>query len=246
MLTIYLCDDNLEVLNRYTRLLEKIAKKNNVDVIISSFSSGERLLFHLSNSPNQADIIYLDILMGYINGMDTGKKLRALGCRSEIIYLTTSEDYVFDAYDISPVNYLVKAKTSTARFEEVFLRAVTLAQKKETDMFACESGRVQKLIPFNEVSFFEIRKRIVTVHYNGNETISFYSTLAQLEAQLLHKNFVRVHRSYIVNLSYIANFAQNSLGLKTGVEIPIGVTYMKQIRQAFREYINCASIHGYQ
>lgn len=246
MLTIYLCDDNLEILNRYTKLLEKIAKKNNVDVMISTFSSGERLLFHLSGSPNQADIIYLDILMGYLNGMDTGRKLRALGCKSEIIYLTTSEDYVFDAYDVSPVNYLVKAKTSTAKFEEVFLRAVTLAQKKETDMFVCESGRVQKLIPVNEVSFFEIRKRIVTVHYNRNETISFYSALAQLEEQLLHKNFVRVHRSYIVNLTYIANFAQNSLGLKTGVEIPIGVTYMKQVRQAFQEYINCASIHDYQ
>lgn len=245
MLTIYLCDDNQEAVNQYARLLKKIAKKNNVDVIISSFDSGEGLLFHLFDSPNQADIIYLDILMGKLNGMDTGKKLRELGCKSEIIYLTTSEDYVFDAYDISPVNYLVKDKTSTARFEEVFLRAVILARKKEIDMFVCESGNVQKVIPIKEISFFEIWKRVVTVHYNGNETVSFYSTMEQLEGRLLHKGFVRIHRSYIVNLRYIANFGQNSLGLKTGVEIPIGVTYMKQVRQAFREYINRASIHDY-
>lgn len=112
-------------------------------------------------------------------------------------------------------------------------------------MFVCESGNVQKVIPIKEISFFEIWKRVVTVHYNGNETVSFYSTMEQLEGQLIHKGFVRIHRSYIVNLPYIANFGQNSLGLKTGVEIPIGVTYMKQVRQAFREYINRASIHDY-
>lgn len=246
MLTIYLCDDNQEILNQYARLLEKIANKNNVEITIFSFNSGEELLFHLSDSPDMADIIYLDILMDKLNGMDTGRKLRELGCKSEIIYLTISEDYVFDAYDILPVNYLVKTKTSTARFEEVFLRAVALAQKKETDIFVCESGNVQKVIPVKEISYFEIWKRVVTVHYNGNETVSFYSTMEQLENQLPHKGFVRIHRSYVVNLPYISSFGQHSLVLKTNIEIPIGVTYMKQVRQAFQEYISHASVHDYQ
>ncbi len=216
-----------------------------MEVTISSFSTGEQLLFHLSDNPNQADIIYLDILMGSLNGMDTAKKLRENKCKSEIVFLTTSEDYVYDAFDISPVHYLLKTATSPEKFEEVFLRAVELVRKKETDMFICEVANTQKVIPIKDISFFEIWKRVITVHYNGKETVEFYSTMEELEKQLMDKGFVRIHRSFIVNLHYISKFQQNSLYLKTGENIPIGVTYMKRVRQSFTEYISSASIHSF-
>ena len=245
MLTIFLCDDNKETLDQYARLIEKIAGKNNIEVTISSFNSGEELLFHLSDSPNQADIIYLDILMQQINGMDTAKRLRELGCKSEIVFLTTSEDYVYDAFDIAAVQYLLKSATPTDKFEQTFLRAAALVQEKVTDMFICESGNNRNVIPVKDITFFEIRKRVVTVHYNKNESIEFYSTMKQLEDQLLNKDFVRVHRSYIVNLPYISKFQQDSLFLKTGENIPVGVTYIKHIRKIFADYISRVSIHGY-
>ncbi len=103
MLKIFLCDDDLDARAQYAGLIKKAAKKNKVEITISYFKSGEELLFFLADSPNQADIIYLDILMNKLNGLDTAKRLRELGCSSEIIFLTTSEDYVFDAYDISPI-----------------------------------------------------------------------------------------------------------------------------------------------
>jgi len=240
-----MCDDDPEARAQYARLIKKVAKKNKVEITISYFNSGEELLFYLADSPNQADIIYLDILMNNLNGLDTAKRLRELECNSEIIFLTTSEDYVFDAYDISPIHYLMKSNITTAKFEEVFIRATTLVSKKENDMFLCESGKnnIRKVIPFKEISFFEIWKRIVTVHYNGGESFDFYSTMEQLENQLLHKGFIRIHRSYIVNMSYISQFQQNTLFLKTGENIPIGATYMKQMKQVFIDYISRTNIH---
>jgi two-component system response regulator LytT len=64
-----------------------------------------------------------------------------------------------------------------------------------------------------------------------------------LENQLLHKGFIRIHRSYIVNMSYISQFQQNTLFLKTGENIPIGATYMKQMKQVFIDYISRTNIH---
>ena len=245
MLKIFLCDDDQKSLGQYARLINEVAKKNKVEILISYFNSGEELLFYLADSPSQADIIYLDILMNKMNGLDTAKRLRVLGCNSEIIFLTTSEDYVFDAYDISPVHYLIKSKITVAKFEEVFIRAMKLASKKENDVFLCESGKnnIRKVIPFKEISFFEIWKRIVTVHYNGGESFEFYSTMELLENQLLHKGFVRIHRSYIVNMSYILQFQQNIVFLKTGEKVPIGATYTKQMKQNFADYISHTNIH---
>ncbi|WP_068780687.1 LytR/AlgR family response regulator transcription factor [Paenibacillus sp. GM2] len=245
MITIFLCDDNKETLDQYAMMIGQISSRNNIDVSISSFYSGEELLFHLSDFPNQADIIYLDILMRQMNGMDTAKKLRQLGCKSEIIFLTTSEDYVYEAFDIAAVQYLLKSSTPSDKFEQVFLRAVSMVQQKTSDLFICGSGSSRTIIPIKDIAYFEIWKRIVTVHYSKNKSLEFYSTMEQLGMQLAGKNFVRVHRSYLVNLRYITWFHQNSLVLKTGENIPIGVTYMKDVRKTFADYVSAASIHGY-
>lgn len=244
MLTVFLCDDHEETLSQYANLIENIAKKHDEKITISSFNSGESLLFHLTEEPDRADIIYLDILMGKTSGMDAARRLREIKCKAEIIFLTASEDFVYEAYDVAPVQYLLKSATPDERFEQVFLRAAALAQEKETDMFVCESGNIQKVIPIKDITFFEIWKRVVTLHY-GKETMDFYSSMEQLENQLSGKGFVRVHRSYIVHLSYIAKFQPDSLCLKTGESIPIGVTYIKPVKKTFADYITHSNVHGY-
>ena len=238
MVTIFLCDDNQQMIDRYSKLINKFANKNRINITLSTFEIGEALVFHLSDAPNKADIIYLDILMGVLNGMEIAKQLRKLGCNSEIIFLTTSEDYVFEAFDISPVQYLIKDSTSAERFEEIFLRAVSLAEEKKTEMFVCESGGARKVIPMKDISYFEIWKRLVRVHYQGGESFEYYGTMEQLEQQMLEKDFVRVHRSYMVNLQYIGKFQRPNLILKTGEVIPIGVTYTKLVDKAFSDFIS--------
>ncbi|MBE5979886.1 MAG: response regulator transcription factor [Paenibacillaceae bacterium] len=243
MYTIFLCDDIQETLDEYASLIKTIAEKNQIQVRISSFSSGEQLLFHLSDSPGQADIIYMDIHMHQLNGVETARRLRDSGCQSEIVFLTTSDEYVFEAFDVTPVQYLLKGETTPERFERVFLQAISKIQKKGNDLFLCQSQGVQKVLSVSSVSFFEITKRIVTVHYNVMEKFSFYSSMENIENHLSGKGFVRVHRSYIVNLSYIVMFQQNAVCLKTGAVIPLGVTYIKQVRQAFSDYISRISLH---
>ncbi len=243
MVTIFLCGDNQQIINEYCNLINKFSYKNRITFTLSVFERGEALIFHLSDSPNQADIIYLDILMGDLNGIETAKQLRKLGCNAEIIFLTTSQDYVFEAFDASPVQYLIKESTSAERFEEILLRAVSLAEGKKTEMFVCESRGTRKVIPIRNISCFEIYKRLVRVHYQGGESLEYYGTMEQLEKQMLEKDFVRVHRSYMVNLHYIKKFQRPNLILKTGEVIPIGVTYSKLVDQAFSMYISKFQIY---
>ena len=245
MVIIYLCDDYKQMRDKYSILINKFAYKNQMTISLSTFTSGEELLFHMYDDPNQADIIFLDILMGAINGIEVAKQLRKLGCSSEIIFLTTSEDYVFEAFDISPVQYLLKNITSEERFEEILQRAVTLTVGKKTEMFICEYNNIRKVIPIKNISYFEIWKRLIKVHYHihEDEIFMYYGTMEQLEQQLQNKDFVRLHRSYMVNLQYISKFQRSNLLLKTGEVIPIGVTYMKLVEQAFSNYISKQKIY---
>lgn len=241
MLNICLCDDNHSALRRYAQLIENIARRNAIAVTISSFSSGEALLFHLAESPH-ADIIYLDVLMDRLNGMQTARTLRDRGCMAEIVFLTSSRDYVYDAFDVNATHYLLKQELTEKRFEDVFLQAAERAQQKETDLFVCEFGGVQQVIPTRNISYFEIWRRVITVHY-GKESAEFYGTMEQLENRF-KKDFVRVHRSYLVHMPYITRFQAQELELKTGERIPVGVTYLKAVKKAFSDYIAHSHIHG--
>lgn len=237
MKIIFLCDDNSEAVEQYSDLIKRIAKKNQIEISLSAFYSGKSLLFHISDTPDLPDIIYLDILMHKLNGVNTATKLRELGCNSEIIFLSSCEDYVFDTFDVSPVHYLIKAETSETKFEQVFLRAIHLSDGKATQKFVCKSGASRKIISIKEISHFSIWKGIVTVHYGKNEKFQYWITMEELEEQLRGKNFVRTQRSYIVNLQYIVEFQRRTIVLKTGETIPVGVTYEEKVKSAFMDFM---------
>lgn len=238
MLNILLCDDDRRMIEHYSAMITEAAKKHKIEVTLSAFESAESLLFYLTETPDLADIIYLDILMGKQNGMEAAKELRSYGCDAEIIFLTTSEDYVFEAFSVTPVQYLLKETTSQSTFEQTFLRAAELVKRKEKESLLCEYGSNRKLIPFKSISFFDIWRRIITVHYNTDQTAKFYSSMENLEQQLVNKNFVRVHRSFLVNLAFIEQFQSQNLILKTGAAIPIGAKYMQSLKDVFTEYIS--------
>lgn len=244
MLKITLCDDNYNAVKRYAELISQVAKKYEIEIELSCFYSGESLLFHYSDVLKQTDIIYLDIMMGKTDGMETARKLRAYGCKSQIIFLTSYEDYVYEAFDVNAVQYLLKADTSIQKFEEVFLKAVELASNKEDELFTFEFDGKTRVIPINEIYYFEILKRIVTVHYGNGETAKFYASMEQLENKLSCKDFARVHRSYLVHLTYIVMFQQQKLQLKTGEFIPVGVTYAQSLKKTFSDYISRFHIYN--
>lgn len=238
MIHIYLCDDNKPLREHYQNKLSLLAKKHDFQVSFSAFSSGEQLLFHLSENPNQADIIYLDILMGTLNGIETAKQLREIHCNAEIIFLTSSEAFVFQAFDTSPMNYIIKgAAEENEKLETTFVKAIHLALEKDSDVFLCRNANQRKKIPLQKISHFEIRGRIVTVYFN-DETFDFYSSINTIEETLKGKNFIRCHRSYLVNFSYINSVNKTNLLLTNGMKVPLGSTYVKDVKVALSSIIS--------
>lgn len=245
MLKIAICDDSQKTVETYSKLISHCANANQLDIELSCFYSGESLLFHLMEAPEQIDIIYLDILMGKTDGMETARRLRENHCNAQIIFLTSCEDYVYDAFDVNAIQYMLKDETTAEKFERIFLRAVQLASQKEEEVFVCKFDTEKYIVPIRQISHFEIWKRIVTVHYGANQIAKFYSSMEQLEKQFQNKGFVRVHRAYMVQLSHIYKFDRQKLILKSGSAIPIGITYQQELKRIFSDYISRCHIHSF-
>lgn len=237
MLKIFLCDDDYEMLTLYARLLRIIADKNKLVVKISIFKSGEQLINKMLLSKEHPDIVYLDILMKSLNGIETAKKIRKLGCQTEIVFLTASEDYLFDSFDVKPVQYLLKEETSEKRFEQIFLRAAELVNGERANNFLVETTSFLHVIPISKISHFAINRRKVTVHYEKDKSISYYHTMNMLDKELENKNFVRIHRGYIVNLQYIRRLEREKVILIDDCFLPVGATYYERVNAELMKYI---------
>lgn len=234
MIKVALCDGNNDSITYYAELITKIAQKNRISIELSCFNSAESMLFHHTDTNHVIDIIYIDVMQ---NRIATAKEIRAYNRDAQIIFLTDHADYVYEAFEMDAVQYLIKQDTTDEKFETVFLKTAEIAAKKHEDMFSFEFDGKTSLININEISYFEIWKRIVTVHYENEKTAKFYSSMEQLENKLSGKNFIRVHRSYLVNMPYITSLQHNNLLLKDGETIPVGITYIQSSKKAFADYI---------
>ena len=134
MLQIYICDDEPSVLKYLSGFISRIAQKNNLEICLSCYEDARQLIFDLEDHINGADIIYLDVLMNSCNGIEAGKKIRALGCEAQLLYLTNSKHHAIASFDTSPLHYILKDDIASEKFEHIFLAAVKKAQKKTQDI----------------------------------------------------------------------------------------------------------------
>lgn len=237
MFRIFVCDDNSDALEKYASMITQCAENQKTDIELLRFTSGESLLFYLEEDPNQADIIYLDVIMNSLDGMQTAHKLRELGCHAQIVFLTSYDEYMNEAFDVHAVHYLLKDGLSAEKFEKVFTQAVRLAQKNEHELFLCEFDGCKTSVELRDIVYFEIWKRVITAYCANGDAVKFYGNMKELEERLSGKGFIRVHRSYLVHLSRLVQFQPHSLLLKTGARIPIGNTYRDSVQAAFSDYV---------
>jgi len=235
MINIYICDDNEITIEKGKSLFKKYSTNTQVDLQVRSFKRAEDMLFYMEDAYEIPHIIYLDIFMDELNGMETAKKLRNKNYEGEIIFLTTSPDYVFDAFDVRSFHYLVKQNIDEQRFYEILDEVIHKVYETDEDFFECTMGAELRRIPLADILYFEIFRRVVSVYYK-NEKFEFYNTMEALEDQLKDKGFVRIHRSYLVNMKHIRMFKTNSLVVSNDKQIPIGKTYQKKVEEKFSSY----------
>ena len=235
MLTIYLCDDDHITAKKYSEKITDIFSKNGIINTIHNFVSGDDLIrFHI-NQQNSPDILFLDIEMDKMNGIAVAKKLRSLNFVGIIVFLTSSKDYLLDSFDVEAMHYIIKGHTTPDKFQEIILKAANLCSKKISQTFVCESKGTIKNIPIDNISHFEITNRIVTVFY-CNEQFKFYSTLDKILENINSLDFIRCHRSFLVNMKYIKSIKKDYLLTNDNHNIPIGIRYSEEMKKKFSKH----------
>ena len=231
MLKIALFED--EQLQRETikNYIYKMFKGKEKDYELVEFESGEALL---SNYPRNLDILFLDIQMGGINGMDTARKVREFDNNVEIIFITGIWEYVQEGYEVRAYRYLIKP-IDFDNFKKQFDQCIKEVVKTNKDeILAVYKGETNK-IEVNSIIYIETEGRNTIIHTIDN---SYKSNIGinKLEKELVEKSFVRCHNSFIVNLQHVTKISQNSVSLNE-YEVLVSRHKMKELKIRFTSFL---------
>ena len=167
----------------------------------------------------QYDILFLDIQMAGMNGIETARMFRKQNEEAVIIFVTGVKEYVFEAFDVAAFHYLLKPIEEN-KFMEVFDRAVKEAGKwkdRGQEQFFVKTKNRNIILNHRNILYVESRGRKAEIHTTG-EVIEIYAAMAELESQL-GQNFYRCHRGYLVNMAHITEYGSDSISLSNGESI---------------------------
>lgn len=204
-------------------------KDNHVEHNISMFQNGNSLL-----NAGFFDIVFLDIEMKGLNGMETAEKLRLLGYDSRIIFLTAHQKYVFSAFDVSASHYLLKP-LDTQKLKKVLTKIIRELTTEKESCCTVKCGTEIHRIPFSQIKFVEVFGRKISLH-TKQKVFIFNGRLDEL-AESFPNYFFRCHKSYLVNLRMVIKYDKETASLKSGESVPIARRKFAEFGTAFLAFL---------
>jgi len=231
ILRIGICDDEPLSIDYISHYIEKWAEKHNYILHTHTFSNAEQFLFDYESDQN-FDILFLDIQMGNMNGMDLARKIRETDSSVQIIFITALIDYISDGYEVSALHYLLKP-VNEEKLYSVMDRASQNVYKLENYVLLT-IDQVTQRIPINSIIYVEAFAHYIRIT-TAESSFEVRENLTSL-AEKLGNHFVRPHRSYLINLKYIHRISKTEVFLDNGTSIPLSRYNYQNVNQAFIDY----------
>lgn len=212
---IGICDDEEKV----RRILAEKVRGLSPEAEVLCYASGEEVL----SAGRTPDILFLDIQMPGMGGMEVARRIREKNKRMILIFVTAREDCVFGAFDVGAFHYLVKP-FAEQKFASVLLRAIRQygesvreTGKQGTQEEKCImilSGGSHIKVCLHEIVYAEVFNRKVVLHTVAGD-VEYYGKLSELQ-KLVGEDFFRPHRSYLVNFRYVVKYDGSEIMLEKG------------------------------
>lgn len=226
---IFICDDEKEM----AELIEQEVQNNlTVSAKISVFTDPIKMYKIYEN--DKADVIFLDIDMPGLDGIDIANKLRQSEDDVFIIFITNREEMVFQSIQYKPFRFIRKS-VMHAEIKEAMLALLKEFVKTETELIIEKAGRMYRL-KYKDIIYVTSEKHnLHIVCLNDVHTIR--SKLSDFEEKLTANMFIRSHVGYLVNPLYICSIEDKKIMLDNNSEVPISRSRLEEVKEKYLNYI---------
>nr|WP_312580081.1 LytTR family DNA-binding domain-containing protein [Sedimentibacter sp.] len=229
MFRIAICDDEYAIISQTEKILLEYAKLNFLEIDIEVFSSGEEMYMYIREE-HGFDLIYLDIEMKLMNGIEVGRNIRKTlqDHKTEIVYISGKDGYERQLFDVQPLHFIPKPINPKVVIED--LNLAMLRAEKLDSIFTYKKGTQTYRISIKDIIYFEsIDKEIKIVTVNHEDT--FYGRIYDVFEMVAKYQFIKIHRSYIINYLHTTLFKYDEVIMSNGMQLPISQSKRKEVRE---------------
>lgn len=227
---IAVCDDNQIDRDIIKDFLHTYMTEKSIPNTITEYENGMNLIYDIEEG-RYYDMVFLDIFMDQILGMDIARKLRNVGYTGNIVFLTSTAEFAVDSYEVEASGYLLKPHD----YEKLCGLLNRIIDRTNIGHFQVSVRNTIYSIPFGEIVYVESRNNVCILHRSDGSEYTIYKKLSEVELQLNESRFLRCHQSYLVNMSYISK-ADSQFELTTGDVVLIRQRSQKEIRRIYQEF----------
>lgn len=231
MINIIICDDNKLFLNDLAQAIERVA---DFEHRLFSFENPSELLINTEEAfKSNMSFLITDIKMPDINGIELAKKLKDDYPLLQTIFITNYTDYVEKAFDVEPVHYIIKP-INDEKLRMALNKATEQLQKQTKNCLQINIKDKFIRIPYSEIKYIEsVGRKAVVYCMDKNTTMP--KKLDDLE-KLLPDCFLRVHKSYIININLVEQIKNYKITLFNGDVIPVAKSKYPQTKSRIIDY----------
>ena len=232
MIRVAIVDDEREYVEQMAGFFKVYQEQNNTQCICETYLDGIDLV---SENSNVYDIVFLDIDMKLLNGVDTAKKLREYNQQVVIIFLTKLAQYAIRGYEVSAFDFILKPidyNTFALKMKRI-LNAVRQAVNDTKIQIRHDGNTI--VISARDILYVEVIAHKVIYHTSGGD-YEIYGKIKEIERKLAETEFFRCHRAFIVNLKHVTYVGDDEVHIGKHV-IPLSRLKKKDLLVALSNYI---------
>ena len=237
-LRIAVCDDESRAISVISASVESVFREQGQDILLDSFLSPKDLLDSITGVPY--DLIFLDIHMPDMDGVELGKALKQSGSKAELVFVSSRMDRMFDTFAVQPFGFVRKSHFLDD-INEVILRYIEKHAVPSENRLLAHFQDQQSLVAVDlaHVTYIECIRNTQVLHFDDpDKAQKLYSRMETLEEELARYDFIRVHKGYLVNCRFIRRIDSKGVTLLSGVEIPVGRSRYKDAMAAYMAWVS--------
>lgn len=233
MLNIAICDDNQIFLDKLADTVSHIVKEEHN---IFKFTNANYLLNRIEDySVKSIDVVITDIEMPGLNGINMAKELKNLQPRIQFIFVTNYTEYIQEVFSVNPVYYILKPIDEN-KLAEALDKAINELSESDKRCLNITSKNKFIRIRFDDIKYIESYTRKIIIHETRRNT----EILMKLDdfQKNLPCHFIRVHKSYCVNINMIRSINNNRIELFSGEIVPVAKAKYPEIKKTILKFLS--------
>lgn len=231
---IAICDDSAQELKRISGILEKYVEARRLPLRFQTFLDAEHML--RSAREERFTHYFLDVMMPSMDGITAAQEIRSFDAHAKLIFLTSFKEFAYQSYRVKAHDYLLKPADADQLFS--LLDELQALEDHSEECICIQNGRSVLRVPFARLSHLEVYQKRLYFHMSDGQLLRIAGSMSEYEEELLARpEFIKIHRSYIVNLHQISILSPSGCITFTGKNLPISRLLYNRVRAEYMTHL---------